>query len=410
MGRRLVGNREDRYRNLSLNFFITPRIERAIQRFFVLQQSGKQLVPDSAHRPGTAAGLIAALWLLSAPTFAAADNWLPPEVTARASDAGTYYLDANGKALYTFAQDNMPGKSACNKECPNVWPPLTAPKGATPQDAWTTIARDDGSHQWALDNRPLYRYVRDVQPGSALGDRVGNAWNVAYVPVRVPPGLAIRALFPGRTLVDGRGHTIYTRGDNKDCDRACLKVWTPVTAPLLAAAIGDFTAVAQSDGTPQWAYRGKRLFLNVNDPKAGAMLGHGADRAWRAVVLEAAAPLPKWITLQNSDWGEVYADERGMTLYTHVGDLKKVTELMCLEACMSVWRNVTAKPDDAAAGEWNPTQSPDGGLRWAYKGEPVFVHTRDKVPGAIGGDKWAAGSGAGRGFQPIVVRRDYEED
>ncbi|CEJ20560.1 hypothetical transmembrane protein [Ralstonia solanacearum IPO1609] len=34
--------------------------------------------------------------------------------------------DAHGMTLYTFDRDTMAGKSACNGNCANNWPPLTA--------------------------------------------------------------------------------------------------------------------------------------------------------------------------------------------------------------------------------------------------------------------------------------------
>ncbi|MBM3514688.1 MAG: hypothetical protein FJX59_13385 [Alphaproteobacteria bacterium] len=343
---------------------------------------------------------------VSLPTLAAP----PTAITTRATDAGTHYLDANGMALYTYARDTAPGVSTCVKECAIAWPPLAAAEGATAEAPWSIITRsDDASKQWALHGKPLYRYVRDTAPGSAQGDRVGNAWSLAFAPAVVPPGMALRALFAGRTLVDKRGHTLYARTDSKPCDRACRKTWTPVAAPMAAGTLGQFTVIAQADGTPQWAYQGKALFAHVEDAKAGIV--RTADPAFRAVVLEAAPPLPTWITVQNSDFGEVYADTRGMTLYTFAGDMQRVRELLCNDQCMAVWKTVPATDADQPAGEWAPIAASDGGKLWAYKGNLVYLHTRDKEPGAIGGDKWAAGSGGGGGgFMPVVMRRDYEED
>jgi predicted lipoprotein with Yx(FWY)xxD motif len=344
---------------------------------------------------------------LCGPTLAA--DWHPPEVTTRVTDAGTYTIDAKGFALYTYARDDKPGVSTCVKECIAAWPALAAPDGVSAQEPWSVITRDDGARQWALNGKPLYRYVRDTLPGHAQGDRVGNAWTLAFAPLSVPPGLAVRSLFAGRTLVDGRGHTLYVRADDKPCDRPCQKTWTPVAAPLAAGTLGPFSVMAQPDGTPQWAYKGERLFAHTDDYVAG--LVRSADPAWRAVVLEPAPPLPAWVTIQNSDWGEVYADQHGMTLYTFAGDMQKTRELLCNDQCMAVWKTVAAAERDQPSGEWAPLPAPAGGKLWAYKGSVVYVHTRDREPGAVGGDKWAAGSGGGGGgFMPIVLRRDYEAD
>jgi predicted lipoprotein with Yx(FWY)xxD motif len=85
---------------------------------------------------------------------------------------------------------------------------------------------------------------------------------------------------------------------------------------------------------------------------------------------------------------------------------------MCDDACIArYWKSVPAARDATASGDWTPVASPgDGGLRWAYKGNPVYLHTRDTGPGAIAGDRWAGGvGGGGGGWFPIARRRDLEE-
>ena len=61
-------------------------------------------------------------------------------------------------------------------------------------------------------------------------------------------------------------------------------------------------------------------------------------------------------------------------------------------------------------GDFTVVARKDGNKQWAYKGNAVYTHLRDKEPGAIGGDKWAAGvGGGGGGFIPMTRRRDFEE-
>jgi predicted lipoprotein with Yx(FWY)xxD motif len=130
-------------------------------------------------------------------------------------------------------------------------------------------------------------------------------------------------------------------------------------------------------------------------------------------VLEAAAPLPEWVTVQNADMGEIYADAKGFTLYTQVGSLERIRTLLCRDDCIRQnWRLVPAAKAAKPSGEWTIVDSPfgDGGKVWAYKGDPLYTHVRDREPGAVGGDKWAAGSGGGGGgWNPIQRRRDYEQ-
>jgi predicted lipoprotein with Yx(FWY)xxD motif len=339
----------------------------------------------------------------------------PAGVTTRITGAGVFFADAKGMTLYTYARDDKPGKSACIDDCLKIWPPLVAADDAKDDGHWSVIVREEGTRQWAYRGKPLYTYVRDNYPGGAFGDRLGNAWSAVYEPVVVPPGLAIRALYVGRVLTDLRGMTLYTREDEAQgapkCEAACLETWLPLAAPHLANAIGDWTLQPRKDATLQWAYQGKRLYLNANDLKPGDLRGNGADKIWRAAILEPAAALPAWVTVQRSDMGEVFADAKGHTLYVFNGSMEKTLQLVCNTDCMTKnWRTVSAEADAAPSGDWAAVSAPDGTRRWAYKGNVVYTHSRDRAPGAIGGDKWAAGAGGGGGgFTPILRRRDYQE-
>lgn len=349
------------------------------------------------------------------PAVAATDQALPAGVTARATEAGTYFADANGMALYTYLRDIVPGKSACVAECAKTWPPVAAATDAKSTGDWSIITRDDGTAQWAFKGQPLYTYIKDSYPGGALGDGVGNAWRVAFEPIYVPPGLNIRAIFAGRVLTDARGMTVYTRtGEEKSqaaCDVKCAETWVPLAAPLLANPISDWTALPRTDGTLQWAYKGQRLYLNTKDIKPSDLKGDGVDKVWRAVVLDPAPPLPDWVTTQRADMGEIYADAKGMTLYTFSGVLERTKKTMCDDDCIKkAWSLIPAAPDAKPTGDWTIIAAEDGAKVWAYKGNQLYTHNRDKEPGAVGGDKWAAGvGGAGGGWGPIQRRRDFEE-
>lgn len=85
--------------------------------------------------------------------------------------------DQAGMTLYTFDKDSA-GKSACNGQCAQAWPPLAAAADAQPQGDYTIITRDDGSRQWAYRGKPLYLYAKDAKPGDRKGDKVRDIWHV----------------------------------------------------------------------------------------------------------------------------------------------------------------------------------------------------------------------------------------
>lgn len=69
-------------------------------------------------------------------------------------------VDHKGMTVYMYDKDSG-GKSMCNGECAEYWPPMMAPAGAKPEGKWSTIKRDDGKMQWAYDGKPLYTFMKD---------------------------------------------------------------------------------------------------------------------------------------------------------------------------------------------------------------------------------------------------------
>lgn len=87
-------------------------------------------------------------------------------------------VDQNGMTLYTYDKD-ADGKSACNGQCAQNWPPLMAEAGAKAEGEWSLVTRDDGSMQWAYDGKPLYTFVMDKKAGDVTGDGKMGVWHVA---------------------------------------------------------------------------------------------------------------------------------------------------------------------------------------------------------------------------------------
>ncbi len=96
---------------------------------------------------------------------------------------GSILTDGDGRTLYLRTNDAA-GKSSCNTDCAQKWPPLLATGNLTAGagvDAkqLTTIQRDDGSMQAALGGQPLYYFVLDKNPGDVAGQGLnafGGIW------------------------------------------------------------------------------------------------------------------------------------------------------------------------------------------------------------------------------------------
>ena len=91
---------------------------------------------------------------------------------------GNVMTTPTGMTLYTFDKD-APGKSNCNGECAQYWPPLIAAPGSTATGNMTLITRDDGRMQWATaKGMPLYTYQGDKAAGDTKGNNFHKEWHV----------------------------------------------------------------------------------------------------------------------------------------------------------------------------------------------------------------------------------------
>jgi len=115
--------------------------------------------------------------LCAAAVFAVSVAASAQMMPATAAADGTL-TDAKGMTLYTFDKDAA-GKSACNGPCATNWPPLIAGADAKASGDWTTIARDDGTRQWAYKGKPLYTWSKDAKPGDKTGDGFNSVWHTA---------------------------------------------------------------------------------------------------------------------------------------------------------------------------------------------------------------------------------------
>jgi len=83
-----------------------------------------------------------------------------------------------GMTLYTFDKDMAgSGKSACNGPCAALWPAVPA-TGASYSAPYSVVTRDDGSKQLARNGKPLYLFAQDTMPGERKGDMVKDVWHV----------------------------------------------------------------------------------------------------------------------------------------------------------------------------------------------------------------------------------------
>lgn len=85
-------------------------------------------------------------------------------------------------------------------------------------------------------------------------------------------------------FIDSTGATLYTFDKDTEgksnCADQCAKNWPPALAGRDDTASGDWTLVESHDGKPQWAYKGKPLYLFAKDTKPGDTTGDGVGGVW----------------------------------------------------------------------------------------------------------------------------------
>ena len=99
-------------------------------------------------------------------------------ISSAALGPGTALVDGTGRAVYLFENDST-SVSTCAGTCANVWPPVPAPTGTTPDAKLGSTTRADGVMQLTDDGHPLYYYIGDHNPGDSRGqglNQFGAHW------------------------------------------------------------------------------------------------------------------------------------------------------------------------------------------------------------------------------------------
>jgi predicted lipoprotein with Yx(FWY)xxD motif len=120
-------------------------------------------------------------------------------------------------------------------------------------------------------------HVRSLAAVAAFSLLAACATTMAQAPVKTVDGV----------MTNAAGMTLYTfdrdeAGSGKSvCNGPCAQNWPPLMAAADAKASGDWTIVTRDDGSKQWAYKGKPLYLWAKDQKPGDKTGDGFNNAWR---------------------------------------------------------------------------------------------------------------------------------
>ena len=203
-------------------------------------------------------------------------------------------------------------------------------------------------------------------------------------------------------FTDANGMTLYVFAGDTAPDPTG---WPALAAPADAKPAGDWSVIARPDGTKQWAYKGKALYLSAKDKAPGDVNGRAAENGqWQLATLQQAPDeieTPAAVTLKptNNALGDVFVDYKGMTLYSFDSD--DAGKSACAGDCAKVWIPLKAAELAKPVGDWAAVRRDDGSRQWAYKGRPLYSFSGDGKPGD------AKGMVADARFHPAAVRRYF---
>jgi len=349
--------------------------------------------------------------------------------------------------LHVYAKYNAPF-------CTDQWPPLMASANDRPVGDWTIVDRPDGEgKQWAYKGLSVHLSYKDLLPGDVNGftkndfidsqSLENSGFVVAEAPMILPPGVRVIYMRPYGLIATTPGGPLYTltepsrtaspalKNVSLDCaDCSSEDRWKPFPAGAMAANLGPWTVVKQSDGAKAWAFEGKVLYTYIFDQESRNAKGLGVNEKASLLTLKPIPMAPRGFTVQTTLLGPTYADSRGMTAYqfycavAQPGEARRsevapnyscddakadpmFREMFCSapDKCGERWRPIEAPADaQPQGGMWSVAVIPDkryslrwvdakpgeklapGAIKvWTHRGRPVFTSAYDENPGEMWG-------------------------
>lgn len=221
---------------------------------------------------------------------------------------GPILVDKDGYALYTWVLDQPPS-SGCYDTCATFWPPATVEGAVVPPAGLPgrlgTTARTDGTVQLTYNGRPLYRWMRDTEPGMITGDgslSSGGLWPVATTGAVTPAVQLGQNQQFGYILTDRNGMTLYTNAndpqDQSACSDACTAAWPPLLVSgnlasgtlIVGAGLSRvLDTIQRADGATQVTFNHQPLYTFRRDMQPGDATGQGSTGfggAWSVAVMK----------------------------------------------------------------------------------------------------------------------------
>ncbi len=188
----------------------------------------------------------------------------PDGLSVGKTAAGPVYVDGRHKTLYSMslrwarARSGV-GMEYCAAACLAAWTPLLAKADAKPVGDWSVVQGPKGP-QWAYQRNPVFSFNADQKPGETRGEGYDYLWSTLfYTPpkptIAAPPSVATTPVKGENILTSLEGAALFT------APLVGSAMFTPFAAAMVSQPLGDWTVLRHGD-TPQWAWRGKPVFVS----------------------------------------------------------------------------------------------------------------------------------------------------
>lgn len=211
---------------------------------------------------------------------AAAVDGYPAGVSVGKAKSGRVYVDRRGMTLYTLDPRDARGRAGtvldyCIGPCADIWSPLEAPADAKPIGLWKVGKAAQGP-QWTYKGSPVFTFKADKAPGATGGDGYDDLWSaIPYVPpvpkLVAPASVAAIFVDGDYVMADGQQHILYTADSAQKCGADCGDR-VAFAAAMASRNIGAWT-VSRDGDRPQWACRGKLVFVSQDGPASAVPAG-----------------------------------------------------------------------------------------------------------------------------------------
>jgi predicted lipoprotein with Yx(FWY)xxD motif len=167
--------------------------------------------------------------------------------------------------------------------------------------------------------------------------------------------------------------------------KTCTEKSPPFVAPPGAKSIGKWSIIQRPDGISQWAYGSSPVYTSVRDKAPtqinGYTYGFLGSRGGESVIRVNYRSPPGVGTVETKKGISLAAN--GQVLYLLERDRGEKDQL-CTGDCTKKWKPVVAPMMSGIKKNWSVITRA-GVNQWAYRGQPVYTSSLDRVSGETNG-------------------------